>query len=124
MIWIKNFFYLTVLGPDWKDKVVFQKKIVLNKLFGLLIGSERMSATQVVDEIVNKTPKSLLNPVNYEVKLPPRFESKFLCMYNGCGLEKKEDLSLAFLLALSFIEVNIFKNEISLQKIGTNCRLK
>ncbi|KAK6634119.1 hypothetical protein RUM44_004727 [Polyplax serrata] len=117
---------LTVLlnGADmgWMDKVYFQKQAVLNRLYGLLIGSERVSCRVIMENLIGLTrfseemdsiiDKPFMNN-SASIQIPP----KYIDQYSDACLEKQEDLAIALLLTLSFLDVNIFKNTASLVRL-------
>lgn len=108
--------------PGWMDKVYFQKQAVLNRLYGLLIGSERVSCRVIMENLIGLTrfseemdsiiDKPFMNN-SASIQIPP----KYIDQYSDACLEKQEDLAIALLLTLSFLDVNIFKNTASLVRL-------
>lgn len=82
------------------------------------MGSERIPSRLVVESILENISKSGkgISQDNSNLPISIQIQPKCMDIYKESCLEKKEDLSAAFLLTLSFFEVNILRTKNSLIK--------
>ncbi|XP_055626669.1 uncharacterized protein LOC129768805 [Toxorhynchites rutilus septentrionalis] len=94
--------------------VFFMKQYSSARLFGIFVGSERISAEGVVRSLIEHRVgpnESQLNEQQSELIIP----SGLRVVYEGCDRAEKEFMGQSMLLGLSFLRLCIFKCEQSLQ---------
>ncbi|XP_047112790.1 transcription elongation factor, mitochondrial [Schistocerca piceifrons] len=99
---------------DKQQKVFFLKSHLPARLFQTLIGSERVSAQSVVEEIFQG--RSTSAALNYTPIIVPNHVQDY---YRACDSAEREMLCQSLLLTMTFMDVAIHQNERSLAAVTT-----
>lgn len=84
-------------------------------MFGLVIGSEKIASVRTVNELLTPYPEDYSHPCT-----PVVFEPELKAMYESQPPATKDLLGHALLLILTFMDICIYKNPVSIKALFNN----
>lgn len=103
-------YFEILVAEGHENRVLFLKHKLAARLFGLLVGTEVVSSTKIVNDILNKNIPPRFSPLQCSNDLKSEYFSR--------SRIEKEVIGFSLMTAVTFLELVIRQNEKCLEFVG------